>query len=65
MTYFQIRENDKRVGSLYCSLHHACKALVQHNCPTAHVVELDAPGGAVVREFTLTECQEILRSWSY
>ena len=67
MKYFQIRENGKRDVGLYSPPPHAYKALVlvQHNRPSAHVVELDMPGGAVVREFTLTECQEILRSSSY
>ena len=62
MRYFQIRENGKRDVGVYSSLYDACKALVlvQHNRPTAHVVELDTPGGAVVREFSLTECREIL-----
>ena len=65
MKYFQIRENGKRDVGLYSSLHDASKALVQaqHNRPSAHVVELDTPGGAVVREFTLTECQEILNEY--
>jgi hypothetical protein len=65
MKYLQIRENGKRDVSLYSSLLDACKALVlvQHNRPSAHVVELDTPGGAVVREFTLTECQEILNEF--
>jgi len=64
MRYFQIHENGKRDVGLYSSLHDVCKELVRHKRPTAHVVELDMPGGAVVREFALTECQEILRSWS-
>ena len=39
--------------------------LVKDNRPTAHVVELDAPGGVVVREFALEDCQKIVRLASH
>jgi hypothetical protein len=60
--YFQLRSDDgRREPELYTSLAHAAEALVRDNRPTAHVVELDTPGGAVVREFMLNRCQEIVR----
>jgi hypothetical protein len=63
--YFQFRADDgRREPELYTSLAHAAEALVRDNRPTAHVVELDTPGGAVVREFTLQDCEEIVRSAS-
>ena len=63
--YFQFRADDgRREPELYTSLAHAAEALVKDNRPTAHVVELDTPGGAVVRDFTLQDCEEIVRSAS-
>jgi len=44
-----------RTCGLYTSLDRAAEALVRDNRPTAHVVELDTPGGVVVREWMLTE----------
>ena len=60
--YFQLRADGKRDSELYTSLTRAAEALMTDNRPTAHVVELDTPGGAVVREFTRQDCQEIVRS---
>ena len=62
--YFQLRGDDgAREPELYESLARAAEVLVgDSRCPTAHVVELDTPGGAVMREFTLDDCQEIVRS---
>lgn len=66
MRHFQIRENDKTVEHrVYPTLETACRALVQQNRRSSRVVELDAPSGTVVREFTFAECQEILRSSSH
>ena len=63
--YFQLRADDgKREPALYTSLARAAEVLVGDNRPTAQVVELDIPGGIVVREFTLQDCQEIVRSAS-
>jgi hypothetical protein len=63
--FFQIRHNDTPVDSqLYSSLEGASRALVKRNDPEAQVVELDTPGGAVVRKFTFDDCQAILRSSS-
>jgi hypothetical protein len=60
--YFQLRADDgRREPELYTSLARAAEALVKDHRPTAHVVELDTPGGAVVREFMYNECQEIVR----
>ncbi len=61
--FFQVRDDDKSVGrQFYPSLVEASRALVQRNDTEAQVVELDTPGGAVVRRFTFSECKEILRS---
>ena len=62
--YFQLRSDGRRKPGLYTSLDRAAEALVRDNRPTAHVVELDMPGGVVVREFTLQDCEEIIRSAS-
>jgi hypothetical protein len=62
--YFQLRADGKRDAELYTSLTRAAEALMTDNRPTAHVVELDTPGGAVVREFTRKDCEEIVRSAS-
>ena len=59
--YFQLRGDGRRDPELYTSLDRAAEALVGDNRPTAHVVELDIPGGAVVREFTRQDCQKIIR----
>jgi len=60
--FFQIRSNDKTVDQhFYSSLHEASRALVERNDFEAEIVELDTLGGAVVRRFTFSECQEILR----
>jgi hypothetical protein len=66
MPYFQLRSDGTRDPELYTSLDRAAEALVRDNRhrPTAHVVELDTPGGAVVREFTRQDCQDIFRSAS-
>ena len=60
--YFQLRADGKRDAELYTSLTRAAEMLIRDNRPTANVVELDSPGGAVVREFTRQECEEIVRS---
>ena len=62
--YFQVRSDGRRDPELYTSLDRAAEALVRDNRhrPTAHVVELDIPGGVVVREFTRQDCQKIVRS---
>ena len=62
--YFQLRADGKRDAELYTSLTRAAEVLVKDNRSTAHVVELDTPGGAVVREFTLQDCEKIVRSVS-
>jgi hypothetical protein len=63
--YFQLRTDDgRREPELYTSLTRAAEALMTDNRPTAHVVELDTPGGAVVWEFSRQDCQEIVRSAS-
>jgi hypothetical protein len=62
--YFQLRADGKRDPELYTSLDRAAEMLVRDNRPAAHVIELDIPGGAVVREFTRQECREIVRSTS-
>ena len=63
--YFQLRaDGGRRDSELYTALARAAEGLVRDNRPTAHVVELDTPGGAVVREFTRQDCQEIVRSAS-
>lgn len=61
--YFQLRADDgKRDSALYTSLERAAEVLVEDNRATAHVVELDIPGGIVVREFTRQDCEKIVRS---
>jgi hypothetical protein len=60
--YFQLRADGKRDADVYTSLNRAAEVLVRDTRPTAHVVELDTPGGAVVREFTRQDCLEIVRS---
>jgi hypothetical protein len=63
--YYQLRTDDgRREPELYTSLDRAAEVLVRDNRPAAHVVELDTPGGAVVREFTRQDCEEIVRSAS-
>jgi hypothetical protein len=63
--FFQIRDNNTPVdGQLYLSPDGASRALVKRNDPEAQVVELDIPGGAVVRKFTFDDCQKVLRSSS-
>ena len=63
--FFQIRSNDKIVDQhFYASLHEASRALVERNDPRAEIVELDTPGGAVVRKLTFSECEKILGSSS-
>jgi membrane-bound ClpP family serine protease len=62
--YFQLRAEGKRDPELYTSLNRAAEVLVRDTRPTAHVVELDTPGGAVVREFTRQDCEELVRSAS-
>jgi hypothetical protein len=63
--YFQLRTDDgRREPELYTSLNRAAEVLVKDDRPTAHVVELDTPGGAVVRDFTRQDCEEIVRSAS-
>ena len=63
--YFQLRADDgKRDPALYTSLTRAAEVLVRDNRPTAHVVELDIPGGIVVREFSRQDCEKIVRSAS-
>jgi len=65
MRFFQIREDSKPVEHrVYPTLATACRALVERSNPKAYVVELDGVDGAVVREFTLAECQQILHSSS-
>ena len=59
--YFQLRAEGKRDPELYTSLNRAAEVLVRDTRPTAHVVELDTPGGIVVREFTRQDCEEIVR----
>jgi hypothetical protein len=59
--YFQLGSNGRREPELYTFLDRAAEALVRGNRPAAHVVELDMPGGVVVREFTLQDCPEIVR----
>jgi hypothetical protein len=59
--YFQLRIDGRRDPQMYMSLDQAAEVLVKDNRLTAQVVELDMPGGAVVREFTLPDCQEIVR----
>jgi len=49
---------------MYTSLNRAAEVLVKDDRPRAHVVELDTPSGAVVREFTRQDCEEIVRSAS-
>ncbi len=59
--YFQIRNNDKPVEQhIYSSLKQACRALVARNDADFHLVELDTPGGVVIRTLTLVECKAIL-----
>ena len=62
--YFQVRADGNRDAELHTSLGRAAEVLVEDNRPTAHVVELDIPGGIVVREFTRQDCEEIVRSAS-
>jgi membrane-bound ClpP family serine protease len=62
--YFQLRADGKRDPELYTSLGRAAEVLVRDTRATAHVVELDTPGGAVVREFKRQDCEEIVRSAS-
>ena len=64
LRYFQLRADAKRDPQVYTSLNRAAEMLVRDARPTAHVVELDIPGGAVVREFTRQDCREIVRSAS-
>ena len=62
MNYYQLRDNNKRGNEVYRFLHGAAQALLEQRSPTAHVVQLDIPGGAVVRELTLKDCREIVQS---
>jgi hypothetical protein len=64
LRYFQLRVDGRRDQQVYTSLDRVAEVLVKDNRATAQVVELDMPGGAVVREFTLGDCQKIVRSAS-
>jgi hypothetical protein len=54
--YFQLRADGKRDADVYTSLTRPAEVLVRDTHPPAHV-ELDTPGGAVVREFTRQDCE--------
>jgi hypothetical protein len=59
--FFQIRNNNRPVDQhLYPSLHEASGVLVRKYTSPCEVVELDNPGGAVIRRFTFAECKKIL-----
>lgn len=61
---FQIRNDDQPLdGKLYSSVLESSRALVKLNNATAELVELETPGGAVVRRFTLEECESIVGVW--
>ena len=62
--YFQLRADGRRDPELDTSLNRAAEVLVRDTRPDAHVVELDTPGGAVVRECTRKDCEQIVRSAS-
>jgi hypothetical protein len=50
-------------GKLYSSVLESSRALVKLNNATAELVELETPGGAVVRRFTFEECESIVGVW--
>jgi hypothetical protein len=61
--FFQIRNNNRTVDQhLYPSLHEASGVLVKKHGSPCEVVELDNPGGAVIRRFTFAECKKILET---
>jgi hypothetical protein len=61
--FFQIRDNNKPVNQrLYSTFDEATAVLVKGYPSQCEVVELDTPGGAVVRRYTFAQCEEFVRT---